>query len=236
MARIAPPPKTSSVAAVAILLLLTTALPPPAASSLSYTNYRILLSLSHSLATRVANLRRARGDLDGYGRAAAIADRLERVMGLGFWRLMGSVGWDYVRNYSWGRDLDYWELYEAVPELNELLGLLGEYSRGRTDAERAAWVGRNYGSVLRASKSIVGRLLRVFSKAGPMKEAVETLRREVVEGDFLRDCLELGTDDLKGLIQILKDLAVQYYSSPDGQLILPPLALQHQPAGLEGLV
>lgn len=162
MAGIAPPPRTSFVV-ILLLLLLAAALPPPA-RPLSYSNYRTLLSLSHSLAARVANIRQARGDTDGYRRAAAIADRLERGMGLGFWRLMGSVGWDYVRNYAWGWDLEYSELYGAVPELSELLGLLGEFSRERTDAEKAAWIGRNYGSVLKASNSIVGRLLRVFSK------------------------------------------------------------------------
>lgn len=163
MARIAPPPKPTSVVVV-LLLVLAAALSPPSLS-FSFSNYRTLLSLSHSLAVRVANIRRARGDVAGYRRAAAMADRLERGMGLGFWRLMGSVGWDYVRNYAWGRDLEYSKLYAAVPELNELLALLGELSRGRTDAERAAWVGRNYGNVLRASKSIVGRLHRVFSKS-----------------------------------------------------------------------
>lgn len=33
------------------------------------------------------------------------------------------------------------------------------------------------------------------------------MEREVVQGDLLRDCLELGGNDLKGLLQILKGLA-----------------------------
>lgn len=49
-----------------------------------------------------------------------------------------------------------------------------------------------------------------------MREAVEALQREVVEGDFLRDCLEVGTNDLKGLIQVLKDLALQSSSHDSG--------------------
>jgi hypothetical protein len=48
---------------------------------------------------------------------------------------------------------------------------------------------------------------------GPLKEVVETVQREVVEGDLLRDCLELGSNDLKGLVQIVKDLSSQFYSS-----------------------
>ncbi|KAK4769982.1 hypothetical protein SAY87_030514 [Trapa incisa] len=210
MARIAPPPKPTSVVVV-FLLVLSPAL-PPVAGSFSFSSYRNMLSLTHSLTVRVANVRRARGDIAGYRRAVTIADRMERWTRLGFLSLLGPMGWDYLRNYAWGRDLEYSELYAAVPELNGLLALLGEFSRRRTDAERAAWIGRNYGNVLRASKLIIGRLQRVFSKAGPMRELVETLRKEMVDGDFLRDCLEVGTNDLKGLIQILKDLALQ---SPD---------------------
>ena len=48
---------------------------------------------------------------------------------------------------------------------------------------------------------------------GPFREVVETMQKEVVEGDLLRDCLELGTNDLKGLIQVLKDMAAQYTAS-----------------------
>jgi hypothetical protein len=42
---------------------------------------------------------------------------------------------------------------------------------------------------------------------------VETVQREVAEGGLLRDCLELGAKDLKGLLQIFKDLALQFYST-----------------------
>jgi hypothetical protein len=53
----------------------------------------------------------------------------------------------------------------------------------------------------------------VWGAQGPLKEVVETVQREVVEGDLLRDCLELGSNDLKGLVQIVKDLSSQFYSS-----------------------
>lgn len=49
---------------------------------------------------------------------------------------------------------------------------------------------------------------------GPLREVVETVQREVVEGELLRDCLELGSNDLKGLIQIFKEIALQYSSTP----------------------
>ena len=50
---------------------------------------------------------------------------------------------------------------------------------------------------------------------GTLREVVETVQAEVVDGGLLRDCLELGSNDLKGLIQIVKDLGLQYASKPD---------------------
>lgn len=50
---------------------------------------------------------------------------------------------------------------------------------------------------------------------GALREVVETVQKEVVEGDLIRDCLELGSNDLKGLVQVIKDLASQFYSTPD---------------------
>ena len=34
---------------------------------------------------------------------------------------------------------------------------------------------------------------------------METLKKEVTEGELLRDCLELVSNDRKGLIQVLND-------------------------------
>jgi len=45
---------------------------------------------------------------------------------------------------------------------------------------------------------------------GAVREMVEILQTEMVDGAFLKDCLEVGADDVKGLVQILKDLALQY--------------------------
>ena len=46
---------------------------------------------------------------------------------------------------------------------------------------------------------------------------MEIVQREVAEGDLLSDCLELGGNDLRGLVQIVKDLASQFSSSSTSQ-------------------
>ena len=45
---------------------------------------------------------------------------------------------------------------------------------------------------------------------------METVKIEVVEGGLLRDCLELGSNDLKGLIQVIKDMLLQLYPPSNG--------------------
>lgn len=45
---------------------------------------------------------------------------------------------------------------------------------------------------------------------GPLRDALLALRQEVEEGGLLRDCLEVGSDDLKGLVVVAKDLAFRY--------------------------
>ncbi|KAL6992330.1 hypothetical protein U1Q18_010436 [Sarracenia purpurea var. burkii] len=197
-----------------LLLLLTFFLitTPPPSDSLSYTQFQTLYSLAHSLMMRVSNLRASRGDLAGSDRARLIAGKLERGMGLGFWGAMWSVGWDYVRNYAW-RDAASFELVGIVSDANELLRSLNELTRMESDAEKVEWVSRNYRNALRVSRSLFQRLLRVFSRSGPLREVVVTVQKEVVEGDLLRDCLELGSKDLTGLIQIFKDIVLQFSNS-----------------------
>ncbi|KAK9267498.1 hypothetical protein L1049_009926 [Liquidambar formosana] len=192
-----------------LFLLLTK---PPPSASFSISQCRTLVSLSHSLMLRVANLRASRGDLAGSERARSIAEKLERGLGIGFWGAMWSMGWDYVRNYSW-RDMPSMELFGAVSDMNGLLRSLSEFTRMESDEQRVAWVKRNYQNVLRVSTSILRRLLQVFRHSGPLREVVETVSKEVVEGGLLWDCLELGSNDLKGLIQIFKDVALQLSST-----------------------
>ncbi|KDP21170.1 hypothetical protein JCGZ_21641 [Jatropha curcas] len=197
-----------------LFLILSTTCTASSSFFRSYSQYKTVVSLSHSLLTRVSNLRAARGDIDGANRAKLIAQKLEKASGLGFWGLAWSVGWDYAKNYAW-RDLDYRELYGVVSDLNELAGLLSEFARAESDVERASWIARSYSNIFSVAKSVLQRFLRVFRESGALKEAAETVRREVVDGGLLRDCLELGSDDLKGLVQIIKDLASQFFSTSD---------------------
>lgn len=212
MAKTKPQLSTAPLLLLLFLHLTTTITTTAFSFSRSYSQYKTLFSLSHSLLTRVSNLRASRGDISGSNRAKLIAQKLERGLGFGFWGLSWSVGWDYAINYAWGH-FDYRELYGAVSEMNELLRFLGELTRSGSEIERATWVAGNYKNVLSVAQSVLRRLVKVFRQSGPLKEVVETVQREVVEGDLLRDCLELGSNDLKGLVQIVKDLASQFYSS-----------------------
>ncbi|ESR62823.1 hypothetical protein CICLE_v10016662mg [Citrus x clementina] len=204
-----------TAAPILILVLLIGTAPAPI-HSLSVSNYRTFFSLSHSLLMRVSNLRAERGDISGANRAKAISQKLQRGarLWLACWGLAFSLGWDYVKNYAW-RELDYRELYDAVSDLNELSSILSESMN--SDIDRVAWVGRNYGKILAASKRLSARLLNVFRRSGPLREVVEAVQREVVDGDLLRDCLEVGSNDLKGLIQIIKDFVLQFYPTLQDQ-------------------
>ncbi|XP_022140084.1 uncharacterized protein LOC111010824 [Momordica charantia] len=203
--------RTAASLPVTLFLLLLLTAPPPSLS-FSFSQFKTLFSLAHSLMSRVANLRASRGDFSGSQRARLIAQKLERGLGLGLWGPMWSLAWDYAKNYAW-RDLAYTELYDAVYDMNELLRAFAELARLESDTARAGWVSRNYQSVLRVSNSLLQRLLKVFRKSGAWREVVETIQAEVVDGGLLKDCLELGSGDLKGIVQILKDLALNFYSS-----------------------
>ncbi|XP_052180674.1 uncharacterized protein LOC127793920 [Diospyros lotus] len=194
-----------------LIVLLITATPPPS-ESLSYTTFQSLFSMAQSLMARVANLRAARGDFAGAERASLIARKLELGTGLGFWRSIWSLGWDYLRNYAW-REAASFELLGAVPDINELLGFLNELTRIESESGRVEWVRRNYRSALRASRSLSQKLLKVFRQSGPLREVMQTVEKEVLEGELVRDCLELGGNDLKGLLQILKDVALHFSPS-----------------------
>ncbi|XP_059440333.1 uncharacterized protein LOC132172780 [Corylus avellana] len=218
MAKTAPSPPSNSRVLIILFLLLSTA--PKPSHSPSYSSYRSLVSLAHSLTTRVANLRASRGDISGSHRARLIAQHLERGLGLGFLGFTWSGGWDYLKNYAWSlwRDVNYADLYGAVSDANKLLSSLGELTRLGSDAARAAWVGRNYQNFLGISNSLFQRLLKVFRQRGALREVVETVQIEVAEGGLLRDCLEVGGNDMKGLLQIFRELALQFYSTSGDDL------------------
>lgn len=75
-----------------------------------------------------------------------------------------SIGWDYLKNYAW-RDVGSvsFEMMDAVSDMNELIRGLGELTRLESDADRVEWIRRNYGGVVKVAKSLVNRLLKVFS-------------------------------------------------------------------------
>lgn len=104
------------------------------------------------------------------------------------------------------------ELLALVSDLNELMRSLNELTRMTTDEERVA---NNYRDALRACNSMFRRLLKTFHQSGPLRQLVEIVQKEVVEGDLLRDCLELGSSDLNGLIKIMKDVVLQFSSDSD---------------------
>ncbi|KAF6163295.1 hypothetical protein GIB67_025159 [Kingdonia uniflora] len=198
----------STVTILLSLLLLSTSF-PTINSFFSYNQLQTLTSLAHSLMNRVASLRATRGDFTGSERARRIAEKLEG--GLGLWRGIWSMSWDYIRNYSW-RDMETKEMFGAVSDMTQFLSALGELTQLESDKERATWFIGNYQRVFNISRSILQRLLKVFIKSGSLRELVLTLQREV-EGGLIMDCLTLGSNDLKGLMQIIKDVASQFSSS-----------------------
>ncbi|RDX76873.1 hypothetical protein CR513_43090, partial [Mucuna pruriens] len=191
---------------VAFILLTTAPSPSQSLSFSSYFCYRNLLSLSHSLLIGVADLRAARGDVAAADRARTIANSLSHGSVFGFLRLLWTWSWT---------NLSFTDLYGAVSDMNELLRGLTEFTRLESVAERSTWVSRNYQSVLTVSKSLSRKLLKAFGQSGVTREIGETFQKEVMEGGLIRDCLELGNDDLKALIQVVKDLMLQFFSVRD---------------------
>ncbi|XP_057428810.1 uncharacterized protein LOC130722178 [Lotus japonicus] len=183
--------------------------PSQSLSFSSYLRYRNLFSLSHSLLTAVANLRASRGDVAAADRARAMADSIDKMSGIGFLRFLWSA-W----SWSW-KDLSLTDLYGAVSDINELLRSLNEFTRLESPAQTSAWLSRNYQKLLKVTKSLSRKLLNSFGQSKVVREIVETLQKEVVEGGLIRDCLQVGTKDLKALVQVLKDLILQFSPATD---------------------
>lgn len=95
-----------------------------------------------------------------------MADEIDRGLGLGFLSRAWSVGWDYMWNYAWRKEgIDYGEMYGTIGDLNELMGLVTEFNRAESNADKASSVARSYGKALRVSKQLLRRLLRIFCKS-----------------------------------------------------------------------
>lgn len=183
-----------------ILLLFLILLIVPS-GGVQFGQWQNLISLSHSLLNRVANVRSSRGDFEGAERAGKMADKL-----------------DYVKNYAWRdivSDLPSTDIFSAVSDMSEILVALNELTRFESDRQRVKWVSQNYQRILRVSGSLFRRLLAVFFRPGPLREMV-LLVQEEVQGNLLQDCLEVGGNDLKGLLQVARDILLNRVSSPSG--------------------
>ncbi|MED6155127.1 hypothetical protein PIB30_002330 [Stylosanthes scabra] len=204
--------RTAVLFVTAFLVIAAT---PSPSQSLSFTPFfrlHRLLSLSRSILHSVADLRATRGDVSGAQRARALAQKLDGGLGLGFWRMALGTAWDYAWNW---RNLPLAELYGAASEMNELMRGLTELTRLESASERSAWVSRNYQNVVTVSKSLSAKLLQAFSQSGVLREVVEPVLKEVVEGGLIRDCLEVGSKDFNSLIQLLKDSLLHFFPLSD---------------------
>ncbi|KAL2931092.1 ATP synthase subunit b-delta [Bienertia sinuspersici] len=176
--------KPSQTISVIILYFLLITPPHPTQAIPSLTQLRTLFSLSHSLFSRVANLRASRGDVEGARRAELIAAKLNHGLGLGLWPTLWSMGWDYLKNYAWRDTMSFRDAVGIVGDLNELVKSLNALGRLRSDSERVQWIARNFKNVIRFSKSMFNRALTVFSKSGPLRELVEILQKEMEASQY----------------------------------------------------
>ncbi|KAG0485013.1 hypothetical protein HPP92_009092 [Vanilla planifolia] len=184
-----------SIRLLAVLLLLL-----HHSDGLRLGQWGTLLSLSESLISRVANIRDARGDHAGADRARKVADKIHHIGGgWGLW----STGWDFAWNYALHGGIPSTEIYRSA---SQIVAALTEFRRLESREERARWVLRNYSRLVNLSETLFRTLLRYFSRSGPVREAVLALQKEIVEGELLRDCLELSAADLEGLLRIAADM------------------------------
>ncbi|KAK9153183.1 hypothetical protein Sjap_000663 [Stephania japonica] len=202
--------KTVTVTVTLTLLLL---LMWPS-EGLPYSQIRTLISLSSSLMHRVGNARDARGDVGGAQRARRIAEGMESWGGLGLGGGVWRVGWDYVWNYAWrGGVGGVGELGGVVADVTDLLSLLHDLTQSWSDRgyQRALLLSyiRIWLSLKRFTKSLLKANRKTNSSSGAIREVVMVIKREV-EGDLLKDCIEVGIGDLKGLAQVVKDMALQF--------------------------
>ncbi|KAK1286346.1 hypothetical protein QJS10_CPB20g01746 [Acorus calamus] len=201
-----------------LLLLLTVQL-QRTESLFHLGELKTLHSLTRSLLLRVANHRSAKGDAPGADRIRKIADHLSPDWSdPGFWRAAWAVWWDYARSCWSGGSSTAEILRPALSDANDLIRSLGELARIRSGAGRAEWVGKNYSRVVASARSLLRRLLLVFDRSGPLRETVLMVQREMEGGELVRDCLEVGAQDLKGLIRIVKDVFLFNGRDPDEEL------------------
>ncbi|KAL6845083.1 hypothetical protein ACP4OV_024578 [Aristida adscensionis] len=185
--------------ALVVLFLLLACSPPPRACALRVPLREVttLISLSHSLLSRIAAARAARGDAAAAARARRIASFLSSR---GAWGL----GWDYLRHYAFSSAAGCG--LSCAAAASRLLAAAAEASRLRSATDVAQWLHDHYGDVRDAAAKLLNGLLAAFSEQGPLREVVMDVKWEVEEGGLLKDCLEIGAKDFQGLLVIAKDL------------------------------
>lgn len=214
-----------------ILVVLLMAMPSPMANAFRYHQYyfnawstasaafqswRKVSSLLESIMSRVAAHRASRGDFTGAQRATTIAEGLHSSVR--WWRIVGSAGWDYILNYAWRESFSRPSQYAQVFfHFNEILSAFDELMQARSETEKLQWISHNYKRVLRISKELLQKLLAIFSQSGPLRESIMAIQNEISDGELIRDCLQLGAADVKGLLQVFRDLIVRFLASPSSR-------------------
>jgi hypothetical protein len=143
--------------AIALLLLVP---PPPRTHALRVPLREVasLLSLSHSLLTRVAVARADRGDAAAAARARRIASHLSLLSTRGAWAL----GWDYLRHYAFSSAAGCG--LSCATAAARLLAAAAEASRLNSPVDAAQWLGRNYADLRAAATKLLSGLLAAFSE------------------------------------------------------------------------
>jgi hypothetical protein len=142
---------------VLVLFLLFASSLPPHASALRVPLRQIttLVSLSHSLVSRVAASRAARGD-------AAAAARARRIASLLSYRGAWGLGWDFLRHYAFSSTAGCG--LSCAASAARLLAAAKEASRLRSTIDVAQWMRRHYGDVRDAAAQLLSGLLVAFSE------------------------------------------------------------------------
>ncbi|ONM05897.1 uncharacterized protein [Zea mays] len=180
-----------------LVLLFSTLTPRTSALRVPLRHAATLVSLSHSLLSCAAITRVARGD-------AAAAARVRRIASLLSSRGAWGLGWDYLRHYAFSSAIGCG--LSCAVAASRLIAAVAQASRLRSATDAAQWMRLHYDDICDVATQLLNGLLLAFSEEGPLREVFMDIKWEVEEGELLKDCLEVGAKDLKGLLVIAKDL------------------------------
>ncbi|CAL5034002.1 unnamed protein product [Urochloa decumbens] len=181
---------------VLVLVLLVSLSSHPLVASVLIPFHRVatLVSLSHSLLIRVAAARDARGE-------SAAADRARRIASLLSSRGAWGLSWDYLCSKSASGSV-----LSCIAGKSRLLAAAMKASRLRSTSDAAEWMSCHYEDVRTTAAQLLNGLLDIFSEQGVLREVMMDVKLELEEGEFLKDCLELGTKELEVLFVVSKGL------------------------------